>query len=162
MSEKTKAMTRCALVGAMYVVLTLLSNVLGLASGAVQLRVSEALCVLPSFSPATSWGLFVGCIISNLITGCNVFDIIFGSLATLIAGLITAKIKNKYLAPIPTVVANTIVVPLVIILTYTKELSASAYFITLLGVFAGEVLSAYVLGIILYGALKKKSDVLFK
>ena len=161
MSEKTKAMTRCALVGAMYVVLTLLSNVLGLASGAVQLRVSEALCVLPSFSPATSWGLFVGCIISNLITGCNVFDIIFGSLATLIAGLITAKIKNKYLAPIPTVVANTIVVPLVIIFTYTKELSASAYFITLLGVFAGEVLSAYVLGIILYGALKKKSDILF-
>lgn len=76
-----------AVVGAAYAVLTIALAPISYA--AVQLRVSEALCILPYFFPGTAWGLFAGCFLANLITG-NIFDILFGSLATLFAGLITA------------------------------------------------------------------------
>lgn len=157
-------LTQSALIAALYVALTWLSNLVGLASGAVQIRISEALCVLPAFMPSAIPGLFIGCLISNISMGSNIFDIIFGSLATLIGAIFTSKLKNKFLAPIPAVVSNTIIVPIVIMLCYTaKEArNMTTYLLTTLGVFAGEVISAYIFGIILYTAIEKRKDIFTK
>lgn len=157
-------LTQSALIAALYVALTWLSNLVGLVSGAVQIRISEALCVLPAFMPSAIPGLFIGCLISNISMGSNIFDIIFGSLATLIGAVFTSKLKNKFLAPIPAVISNTIIVPIVIMLCYTaKEArNMSTYLLTTLGVFAGEVISAYIFGIILYVALEKHKDIFTK
>ena len=160
-NRKILYLTQAALIAALYVALTWLSNLFGLASGAVQIRISEALCILPAFMPGAIFGLFVGCLLSNLSMGSNIFDIIFGSLATLIGAIITSRIKNKFLAPIPAVISNTIIVPIVIMLCYTaKEArTLSTYLLTTVGVFVGEVISAYILGIILYVALEKRKNI---
>lgn len=160
--KKSKALylTQAALVAAMYVALTWVSNVFGLANGAVQLRISEALCVLPFFMPAAVPGLFVGCIISNLTTHAAIWDIIFGSLATLAGAFVTSKLRLKWLAPLPTVIANTVVVPFVILYCYTEGVkNIWVYLVTTAGVFAGEVLSAYVLGMLLLLALEKRKKI---
>lgn len=106
-------MVQAALIAAMYVVLTWVANLFGLANGVIQVRFSEALTILPYFTPAAIPGLFVGCIISNTITGAAVWDILFGSLATLIGAFCTYKLRklSKWLAPLPPILANIIVVP---------------------------------------------------
>ena len=76
--------TRGALIAAIYVALTAIASAVGLSSGAIQFRISEALCILPIFMPEAVPGLFIGCLISNVLSGCVVWDVIFGSLATLI------------------------------------------------------------------------------
>ena len=158
MKQKIHHMTEAAMIAALYVLLTYLSSALGLASGAVQLRLSEALCILPFFIPSTSVGLFIGCIISNLTMASAPLDIVFGSLATLIGAYIGSKMKSKWLVPIPTVISNTVIVPIVILVCYTARdtWSLGTYAITALGVFAGEVLSAYVLGMVLLLALQRR------
>lgn len=92
MNPKIRTLTLSAIVGAVYAVLTML--LAPISYGALQFRVSEALCILPFFCPGTAWGLFAGCFIANLMTG-NVFDVIFGSAATLAAGLLTAFFGTK-------------------------------------------------------------------
>ena len=156
--ERLSSLTYGAIVSALYVALTWISGALGLASGAVQLRLSEALCILPFFIPSTSVGLFIGCIISNLTMASAPLDIVFGSLATLIGAYIGSKMKSKWLVPIPTVISNTVIVPIVILVCYTARdtWSLGTYAITALGVFAGEVLSAYVLGMVLLLALQRR------
>ena len=101
-------------IAALYVVFTLIANAFGMADQAIQVRISEALTVLPALTPAAIPGLFVGCIVSNTIIGAVLPDIIFGSLATLVAAIITRALRNKsrFLLPIPPILANTIVVPL--------------------------------------------------
>ncbi|MBQ4509181.1 MAG: QueT transporter family protein [Clostridia bacterium] len=160
-NQKINYIARAALVAALYVALTHLSNVLGLASGAIQIRFSEALCILPFFMPSAIPGLFVGCIIANLTTGAVVWDILFGSLATLIGAFFASKLKNKYLIPIPTVIANTIIVPIIVLFCYTdKSLwTVPTYLIGVAGVFAGEIISAYIFGIILFSALNKHKNI---
>ena len=151
--NKTKYISTSAIIGALYIVLTMVSNALGLASGAVQIRISEALCILPVFTPAAVPGLFAGCIISNIIAGGNIFDIIFGSLATLIGAIGTLKLKNhKYLALIPPIVSNTIIVP--IILCYAYGINQALYFV-MFTVGIGEVISCGVLGMVLLKAMEK-------
>ena len=141
------------LIAALYTVLTVFVGAFGLASGAVQFRVSEALCVLPFFTPAAIPGLTIGCLISNLLTGCLWQDILFGTFATLI-GALGARMLRKvfWLVPLPTVVANTVIVPFV--LAYAYHMEGGLPFL-MLTVGAGEILSAYVLGIVLLLALKK-------
>ena len=156
-------LTQAALVGAMYFVLTWLSNIFGLASGAVQLRLSEALCALPYFMPSATPGLFVGCLLSNLSMGSVIWDTVFGSLATLIGAFVASKLKNKWLVPIPTVVANTVTVPLVVLFCYTPGVKSVGVYATITaGVFAGEVISAYVLGMVLLLALDKRKGIFTK
>lgn len=92
MKTNVRALCAAALTGAAYAVLTI--ALAPISYGAVQLRVSEALCILPYFIPGTAWGVAAGCCIANLLTG-NIFDIIFGSLATLAAGLCTAAIGKR-------------------------------------------------------------------
>ena len=93
-NKQVLPMVQAALIAAMYVVLTWLANIFGLANGAIQVRFSEALTILPYFTPAAIPGLFVGCIISNTITGAAVWDILFGSLATLIGAFFTYKLRH--------------------------------------------------------------------
>ena len=98
---QTQHLTRAAAVGAAYAVLSLFSSVFSLTFGVVQCRFSEALCVLPFFFPETVWGLFAGCLITNLLSPYGLLDLIVGSLATLIAALLTARCRKKWLAPLP-------------------------------------------------------------
>ena len=84
---KTRFLAQAAVIAALYALLTVL--VAPVASGLVQCRVSEALCVLPYFTFSAVPGLFVGCAMANLITGAPIYDVIFGSIATLLAALWT-------------------------------------------------------------------------
>lgn len=150
-SNRAFFVTNAAFIAAVYVVLTFLANAFGLASGVIQVRLSEALCILPFFTPAAIPGLFVGCILANLITGCCLLDIVFGSLATLIGASLGYLLrKYKYLIPVPTILANAFIVPFVLIYGYGEPLPYWYLFAT---VGAGEVISAGALGIILLTAL---------
>ena len=158
---------KAAVIAALYVVLTLLANSLGLANYAIQVRFSEALTILPFFTPAAIPGLFVGCLLSNILTGCMVLDIVFGSIATLIGALgtyflsKTFKEKNfsKWLAPIPPILANTIIVPFVLAYVYKFE-GSIPYFMLTVGI--GEIISYGILGMLLLFSLNKHRKVLFE
>lgn len=151
--SKIRFVSEGAMIAALYVILTYISMAMGLDKGAVQCRLSEALCVLPVFFPSAVPGLFVGCIISNILTGCAVWDIIFGSLATLIAAIITSKLRRFiYLSPLPAIVMNTLIIPPVISIVYQSEMALPLIFLT---VFLGEAVSCGGFGTLLLIAIKK-------
>ena len=158
--KKSLFITQAAVIAALYVVLTYFINAFGLANGAIQIRISEALTILPYFTPAAIPGLAIGCLLSNLITGCLATDVIFGTLATLLGAVGTYALRRfKWLAPLPPIVANTIVVPLVLKFAYQLE---DAYWFLVLTVGAGEILSCGVLGMMLLFALNPARHVLFE
>lgn len=140
-------------IAALYVVLTLVANAFGLASGAIQVRISEALTILPVFTNAAIPGLTVGCVLANLITGCAPWDVVFGSLATLIGAVGTRLLKkHPYAAWIPPVVSNMVIVPIVLQRVYGVP---DAWWYLVLTVGAGEVISCGILGLLLYKATAK-------
>ena len=152
--ERVRFITLSATIAALYVVLTLISAAFGLSSGAIQLRIGEALCVLVAFTPAAIPGLTIGCLISNLIASANILDIVFGTLATFLGALGGYYLRNyKWLVSLPTVLANTIIVPLVIV--YGFGINDMALPLVALTVGIGEFLSATVLGTALLIVLKK-------
>ena len=141
-----------AMVAALYVVLTVLAAQFNLASGAIQVRFSEALTILPVFTAAAVPGLTVGCVLANLLTGCAAWDVVFGSLATLIGAVGTRLLKNKpLLAWIPPVVSNAVIVPIVLIKVYGVP---DAWWYLVLTVGAGEIIACGVLGLLLWRTLK--------
>lgn len=143
--KRVRYITLGATIAALYVVLTLISAAFGLSSGAIQLRISEALCVLVAFTPAAIPGLTIGCLISNLIASANILDIIFGTLATFLGALGGYYLrKKKWLITLPTLLSNVIIVPLVIV--YGFGVKDMALPIVALTVGIGEFLSATVLG----------------
>lgn len=154
MDKKTRYLTHGALIAAMYVALTFVASLMGLASGVVQVRLSEALTILPLFTPAAVPGLFIGCILANLLTGCAAWDVVFGALATLLGALGTYYLgrKNKYLAPVFPIVSNAAIVPFVLQYVYGAPESWIFLFIT---VGIGEVISCGVLGLALHRVLSK-------
>ena len=153
MKRNARFLTYAAAIAALYVALTGLANAMGLASGAVQLRLSEALTVLPAFTPAAVPGLFIGCVLANIVTGCAPWDVVFGSLATLLGALGTYWLgKNRYLAPLFPILSNTLIVPFILRYVYALEGSVPYFMVT---VGAGELLSCGLLGVLLYEALKK-------
>lgn len=157
--KKINFLTQAAMIAALYVVLTLAINAFGLASGAIQVRVSEALTILPYFTPAAIPGLFIGCLLSNTITGCALFDIIFGSIATLLGAVGTYLLRrHKWLAPVPPIIANTIIVPFVLSYVYGTP-GTIPYLMLTVGI--GEVISCGVLGMVLLFALNKYRTTLF-
>jgi uncharacterized membrane protein len=161
MKKKIIFITHAAVIAALYTVLTLTAGAFGLANGAIQLRFSEALTILPFFTPAAIPGLFIGCILSNILTGCIIWDIIFGSLATLIGAVGTYFIGrkvNKWLSPVPPILANTLIIPFVLAFAYGSEDSIPFLMLT---VGAGEVLSCGVLGLILMNAIEPIKKVIF-
>ena len=149
--------TAAALVGALYVALSYYGNIFGLTYGPIQCRFSEALTVLPFLSPITTWGLFAGCILSNVLSPYGPLDLIFGSLATLLAGLMTALCKNKWLAPLPPVLCNGIIVGGMISFQETGFTRAfpAAFAFNGFTVALGEALACYVLGMFLLTLLEK-------
>jgi uncharacterized membrane protein len=150
----TRKLVLSAVIGAIYAALTIL--LAPISYGAIQFRVSEALTVLPFFYPTSIWGLFVGCLIANLFSpAVTIFDIVFGSLATLLAGYLTSKMKNKWLAPLPPVIVNAVVVGLVIAYVSAPGAMLEAFLPIALSVGAGELGACYVLGIPLLYALSK-------
>ncbi len=152
--------TFAAMVAALYVVLTFVANSIGLASGVIQVRLSEALTILPFFSGAAIPGLVIGCVTANWLTGCVFLDIVFGSLATLIGALGSYLLrKHKFLVPLPPVLANTIIVPYVLRFAYDMPDSIPFMMAT---VGAGEVISCYILGLALLFALQPFANKLFK
>lgn len=159
---KTRKMTlyvaRGAIIAALYVVMTMLASAVGLSSGVIQFRISEALCVMAVFLPEAVPGLFIGCLISNLmVPGVVIWDIIFGSAATLL-GAIGARLMRKlpeklmWLSTLPTIISNMLIVPLVLIYAYGVP---DSYGFLLLTVGIGEIVCAGFGGTGLYYLLKK-------
>ena len=146
-------LTQGAMIAALYVVLTFIANLAGLASGVIQVRLSEALTILPIFTAAAVPGLAVGCVLANLLTGCAIWDVVFGSLATLIGAVGTRLLRGQspVLAVLPPILSNIIIVPLVLQRVYGVE---DAYWYLAMTVGAGEIISCGVLGLLLYRSLK--------
>ena len=151
-NKKALFITQAAVIAALYVVLVVIFNYISF--GPIQFRVAEALTILPYFTPAAIPGLFIGCILANVIGGAVIWDIIFGSIATLIGAVFTYLLRNKskFLAPLPPVLANTIIVPWVLKYAYGAEEIVWFMAVT---VGIGEILACYVLGMILLFALNK-------
>ena len=158
MNKKVKIITQSAAIAAMYTALTLFAGAFNLAGGAIQLRISEALTILPYFTFSAVPGLFIGCLISNLLLGSVIWDVIFGSLATLIGAGLTYMLRNKskYFAPLGPIAANTAIIPFVLSFAYGVEEAIWFLFLTI-GI--GEILSCGVLGMILLNTLKKHSRI---
>ena len=136
---------------AIYTVLTIIAAGFDLASGAIQVRFSEALTVLPFFTPAAIPGLTIGCVISNIVTGCALPDIIFGSLATFLGAIGSYALRrNRYLCSVPPIVSNALIIPFVLSFAYHIP-GGIPYFMLTVG--AGEVISCLFLGQILLTAL---------
>lgn len=154
MKNKWTAKELCigAAVGGLYAALTLLLIPISFgAGGAFQLRISEALTLLPCLFPAAVPGLFIGCLLANLLAGAPLYDVIFGSLATLIAALLTRKYRhNLWLAAAMPVLVNTIMVGSMLSFVYQLP-----YFYALLTVLPGEAAACFLLGIPLVKALEK-------
>ncbi len=156
--KKVLFTVQAAAIAAIYVVLTVVFAAISF--GEVQIRFSEALTVLPYFTPAAIPGLFIGCIIGNFMGGAIPVDILCGSLATLIGAVASYQLrKTKYFVPLPPILANTIVVPFVLYYGYGINLPIPFMMLT---VGIGEVLSCGVLGLIVLFALDKYKNVIFK
>lgn len=152
-SSGISCLTQGAMIAALYVLLTFAANALGLANYAVQIRFSEALTILPFFTPAAVWGLAAGCVLANLLTGCMLPDIILGGLATLAGACGTYALRRyKWLAPVPPILANTLTVPFLLAYVYRFE-GSLPYFTLTVG--AGELVSCGVLGMLLLNTLLK-------
>lgn len=153
-----KKITHSAMIAAIYVVLTLLFRPFSF--GEIQVRIAEALTILPVFTSAAIPGLFIGCLIANILGGSILPDIIFGSLATLIGAYFTCLLrkKNKFLAPLPPIISNTVIIPFV--LRYAYGINLPIYFL-MLTVCIGEIISCGVLGMIVYAALNKHRHKIF-
>lgn len=150
-SKKTAYITQAALIAAIYTVLTVIAAGFDLASGAVQVRFSEALTIMPFFTPAAVPGLTLGCLLSNILTGCALPDIIFGTLATLIGALGSYALrKNRFLCAIPPIVSNMLIIPFV--LTYAYHIPGGIP-LFMLTVGLGELISCMGLGQLLLQAL---------
>ncbi|MCK5758688.1 MAG: QueT transporter family protein [Clostridiales bacterium] len=146
--------SRAAVIGALYAALTL--ALAPISFGLIQFRIAEALTVLAFYTPAAVPGLFIGCLMANIVGGLGIVDIIFGSLATLIAAYMTYKIKNKFLAPLPPVLINALVVgPIVAFYV------AVPFYLGMLYVGLGQLVVCYILGLPLLIALKPHSERLF-
>ena len=156
---KTRSIAQAAAIAALYVLLTVCFA--PISSGLMQCRVSEALCVLPYFTASAIPGLFVGCALANLLTGATPLDVVFGSLATLLAALITYGLRNrasKFLSPLPSVVLNALIVGALLVFAYGVNVP---YALACFYVAAGQAVACYGLGLPLLLVLKRYAGRLF-
>lgn len=152
-NQSLRHITYAAVIAALYAAISLTTSFLLPSGGAFQVRLSEAMTILPYFSLAAVPGLTIGCLIVNIIMGANIFDIIFGSLATFIGALGTYLLrKHKFLAPLPPILANTLILPFVIRFAYGTP-GTIPYFMLTIGV--TELISCGVIGLILLFALER-------
>lgn len=153
MKNKTLQLTRAALIAALYVILTFLAQLFGLASGVIQFRLSETLTVMPLFYKEAIPGLWVGCVLANLLTGCALWDIVFGSVATLLGALGTYYLgrKKPILGPLFPILANMLIVPAVLQHVYGAP---DSYWYLMATVGIGEIVCCGLGGMLLYRAYK--------
>ena len=167
-NKKVLFLTQAAVIAAIYVVLTIFISAFNLASGAIQVRISEALTILPFFTPAAIPGLWIGCLLANLLTGAVIYDVIFGSIATLLAAVCTYLLRNHKIAcTFPPVIFNMIIVPFVLVYAYgIPAVYLHGVNVTIpfnaITVGIGEVISVCVLGSILMRVLAKYRNVMFR
>lgn len=155
-----RSITQSAVVAALYAALSLLCSWLNLAYGPIQFRFSEALCLLPLVMPETAWGLWVGCLLANLLSPFGPLDIIVGSCSTLLAALLTARCHRKWTACLPPVLCNAVLVGA--ILAWQEVGSSAAFLLTFLyhalTIAASEAVICFALGIPLITAWEKHSQ----
>lgn len=155
-----KTLTRAAIIAALYVLISFI--VQPFASGLLQCRVSEALTVLPYFSGAAVPGLFIGCLLFNLLSGAVAYDVVFGSVATLLAAVCTWYLRKKgvtkYLAPLPSVVLNGLIIGAVLVYAYGVPVT---YPVAVAYVAAGQAIACYALGLPLMLLLERMENRLF-
>ncbi len=157
-NSKVTFITEAAVIAALYAVLVLVFSFSSF--GPIQFRIAEALTILPYFTPAAIPGLTIGCFLSALLAGADILDIVFGSLATLIAAVLSYKLrKHKFLVPIPPILANAVIIPWVLRFAYGE---AQPIPLMMLSVGAGELLAAGVFGTILLLALSRVKHVIFR
>ncbi|WP_444659182.1 QueT transporter family protein [Caproiciproducens sp. R2] len=160
-SQRAQYLAQGAMIGAIYMVLTLLAALANLAYGPVQFRFSEALTILPVFTPAAVPGLAVGCLLANIWSGYGAADMVFGTLATLLAAVCTRMVRNiriknlPVLAPLPPVLFNAVIIGLEIAVLSTEGFSWAGFWTAALSVGAGELVICYGLGLPLAAALQK-------
>lgn len=152
-TDYIRYLVEAAVIAAMYAALTIL---IPGGSGQIQIRVAEALTVLAYFTPAAIPGLFIGCLTANIFVGAGIYDVVFGSLATLIAAVLTNKMPSKYLAPLPPIVTNAVIVALVLKLSINAPLLVTMGFVAL-----GELIACYGLGYPLILFMEKQGGRLF-
>lgn len=163
-------LVQSAMIAAIYVVLTYFVSAFNLASGAIQIRISEALTTLPYFTPAAIPGLFLGCLLSNFLTGGTLWDIVFGSLATLLGAVGTRLLPHgtkkssgissvkKWLTPLPPIFFNTLIIPFVLYYAYRIPGSVPFFMLT---VGIGELISSGIFGLLLLKVLSRYRKYLF-
>lgn len=157
-NAKLYILVQGSMIAAIYVALTLVF--VPISFGPIQFRISEALCILPFFTPAAVPGLFVGCLLSNLLCGAMPLDVVFGSLATLVGAVGSWYLrKYKWCVCIPPILANAIVIPWVLRYAYG---SRDLILVAMGTVGLGEVLSIGVLGNILLITLERYKNLVFK
>ncbi|HEY8361461.1 MAG TPA: QueT transporter family protein [Tissierellaceae bacterium] len=155
---KTKYLTRASIIAAIYIVLILVQALpfpfVNLTFGPLQLRIAEGLVLLPLVEKAAIPGVFVGCLLSNLLlslySGFGLIDIIGGSLVTLVAAYLTSKMKNKFMGMLPPVVLNGLIVSI-----WVSYFTKVPYLVTVLGISAGELLSVAIFGSIVLSVYEK-------
>lgn len=157
-NSKTLFITQAAIIAAIYTALVLIFQYSSF--GPVQFRIAEALTILPYFTPAAIPGVSIGCFLSALLTGAEPLDMIFGSLATLVAAILSYALRrHKYLVPIPPIVVNALVVPFILRATMSE---AQPLPLMMLSVGGGQLVAAGILGLLLLMALNRHKDVIFK
>ena len=166
-NKTTQFITIAAIVAALYTVLTLLTNLIPPIGGVFQFRLAEAMCILPMFTPAAMPGLALGCLLTNIITGAGIYDVVFGTLATALGAVISFILAYRrnditggsftlraILAAIPPVVTNALLIPIVIMKVSEIPFTAGTYFAFAFDVAWGELICAGVLGVALAFALR--------
>jgi len=149
-------LARGGVVAALYVALVWVSDMMGLAFGPLQFRLSEALCVLPFLFPEATVGVTLGCIVSNLLSPYGLLDMILGPVATLVGALLTARCRRWQLTAVPPVVANALIIGALIAFETAGEglfLKAFAYHALTVGL--GEAAVCCILGLPLLRALAR-------
>lgn len=157
-NKKVQFITQGAVIAAIYVVLVLIFDTFSF--GPIQFRIAEVLTIMPYFTPAAIPGLFVGCLIANIIGGGLIWDIVFGSIATLIGAVGTYLVrKNKWLVPLPPIIANTIIVPFVLKYAYGYD-GLLVYFMFTVGL--SEIIVCGIIGMALLTVMAKNRQHIFK
>ena len=151
--KRIRSLAQAGMIAAVYAALCLVLHPISFGFGGVELRVSEALCILPMIMPSAIPGLFVGCLLANILGGATLLDIVFGSLTTLAAAILTRKLRNKpLLAALPPVLLNALVIGTLLRYAYGVPMPLA---LCMASVGLGQLIACYGLGLLLLRAMKK-------
>ena len=160
--KELRFLAECAVIAALYAAATYFSAGMGLAYGPIQFRLSEALCILPVFTPAAIPGLTIGCIIGNLSSPMGIWDIAFGSIATLLAALCARALRKVTFKKLPVlsslmpVIFNAIIVGIELTILFPTDNTKLVAFLIAAGeVDLGELVVCVALGLPLFSAVKR-------